>query len=82
VKQKEGLRPVEVLDKGSRIKGYFHRFVYLMAGGYSETKVLIELSNGMLRYYDPFYVQFTDRIEQSKPNLTGKERCDQGKEKI
>lgn len=59
--QIDGLRPVEISYKGEIKKGYFHRFVYMMYGGQSETKVLVELENGKLRYYDPYFVQFTDR---------------------
>lgn len=63
---KDGLRPVEVNYKGDTKKGFFHRFVYMMHGGYSETKALVELDNGMLRYYDPYFVQFTDRKTDRK----------------
>ena len=68
---KDGLRPVEVDYKGNTIKGFFHRFVYMMHGGHSETKVLVELENGKLRYYDPYFVQFTDRkdqVQKTKPD--------------
>lgn len=61
---KSSLRPVQVQDKGEKIDGFFHRFVYIMAGSYSETKVLVELSNGRLRYFDPYLVQFSDRKKQ------------------
>ena len=58
---KNKLRPVEVSDKGKRVKGYFHRFVYKYSSYQSETLVLVELDNGKLRFYDPFFVQFSDR---------------------
>ncbi len=57
----ETLRPVEVLDNGNKKKGYFHRFVYSNFGYYSETRVLVELADGRLRFFDPYFVQFTDR---------------------
>ncbi|MEQ8473884.1 MAG: hypothetical protein RIC35_21990 [Marinoscillum sp.] len=67
---KGGLRPVEINDKGDTKKGFFHRFVYMMHGGQSETKVLIELENGKLRYYDPYFVQFMDRKNEIKKTET------------
>ncbi|MEO9475095.1 MAG: hypothetical protein ABJ004_12410 [Cyclobacteriaceae bacterium] len=67
---KGGLRPVEINDKGDIKKGFFHRFVYMMHGGQSETKVLIELENGKLRYYDPYFVQFMDRKNVIKKTET------------
>lgn len=63
----KGLRPVEVLINGDRKKGYFHRFVYSQSGYYSETRALVELSDGKLRYFDPFFVQFTDRKIENEP---------------
>lgn len=38
-----------------------------MYGNYSETKVLVELDNGKLRYFDPYFVQFSDREQLDKP---------------
>ena len=32
-----------------------------MANHESQTNVLVELEDGKLRYFDPFYVQFSDR---------------------
>ena len=58
---KRVLRPVIISEKGKKLKGYFHRFVYHMANHYSETHVLVELEDGKLRYYDPYFVQFSDR---------------------
>lgn len=63
--KKDDLRPVKINYDGNIQKGYFHRFVYMMHAGSSETKVLVELEDGRLRYFDPFFVQFTDRT--SKP---------------
>lgn len=63
---KDQLRPVVVTEKGRETKGYFHRFVYTMSGVHSETKALIELDNGSLRYFDPFAVRFTDRQNESR----------------
>ncbi|MCR9253572.1 MAG: hypothetical protein NXI20_24365 [bacterium] len=55
------LRPVVVQLNGKKHKGYFHRFVYSQSNFQSETRVLVELENGKLRYVDPYFVQFTDR---------------------
>lgn len=57
----KSLRPVVVRYRGKEFKGYFHRFVYSFSNQHSETQVLIELEDGRLRFYDPFYVRFTDR---------------------
>lgn len=62
--KKEKLRPVIVHEKGEKLKGYFHRFVFQMANYQSDTKALVELEDGRLRYYDPFFVQFADRINR------------------
>lgn len=62
--KKNKLRPVIVHDKGEKRKGFFHRFVFQMANYQSDTKALIELEDGRLRYYDPFFVQFTDRSKE------------------
>lgn len=67
---KDGLRPVQVNYNGNAQKGFFHRFVYMMHGGTSETKVLVELENGKLRYYDPYFVQFMDRKNVIKKTET------------
>lgn len=58
---KNALRPVEVQHNGKKIMGYFHRFVYSSSNYCSVTQALIELEDGRLRYYDPFFVQFIDR---------------------
>jgi hypothetical protein len=60
------LRPVIVTDKGKKQKGFFHRFVFQMSDYYTDTKALIELQDGRLRYYDPFFVQFSDRQKVKK----------------
>ena len=39
--------------------------IYSMSGYYSETKVLVELTDGRLRYFDPYYVRFMDRSEET-----------------
>lgn len=57
------LRPVLVTENGKKTKGFFHRFVYRLANNYSETLVLVELMDGRLRYFDPFFVQFLDRTD-------------------
>lgn len=76
---KNELRPVLVNDKGKNIKGFFHRFVYKLANYHSETHVLVELEDGKLRYFDPFYVQFSDRKNGSdKPNI---DKCEKPKNK-
>ena len=62
---KATLRPVTIRQFGKTMKGYFHRFVYEMANYHSETKVLVELEDGKLRYFDPYFVQFTDRKHNS-----------------
>lgn len=59
--EKNALRPVIVTHKGEKIKGYFHRFIYSFSKHHSETQALIEHTDGRLRYYDPFFVQFSDR---------------------
>lgn len=61
MRNKDNLRPVTVLVNGTKIGGYFHRFVYMLSNFHSETKVLIELEDGRLRYFDPYFVQFSDR---------------------
>ena len=58
---KINLRPVVVTYKGKEIKGFFHRFVFSSLHNYSVTQALVEHSDGRLRYYDPYLVQFTDR---------------------
>lgn len=58
---KNDLRPVVINQNGKILKGYFHRFVYKLANYHSETHVLVELEDGKLRYFDPFFVQFSDR---------------------
>ena len=55
------LRPVIITHKGETLKGFFHRFVYSYSSYHSETQALIELDDGRLRYFDPFFVRFTDR---------------------
>ncbi len=62
--KKYDLRPVIVNIDGKQVKGYFHRFIYSFSTQYSATQALIELADGRLRYYDPFYVQFSDRETQ------------------
>ncbi|MEO9806684.1 MAG: hypothetical protein ABJF04_25715 [Reichenbachiella sp.] len=63
---KDELRPVLIQYKGKSIKGYFHRFVFKQANYHSETHVLVELEDGKLRYFDPYYVQFSDRGEKNE----------------
>jgi len=58
---KHHLRPVVVKLKGKELKGYFHRFVYSSSDYQSITQALIELSDGRLRYFDPYFIQFADR---------------------
>ncbi|MEQ8628183.1 hypothetical protein [Ekhidna sp.] len=58
---KNTLRPVEVQQNGKKIKGYFHRFVYSSSNYCSVTQVLIELEDGRLRFFDPYFVRFADR---------------------
>lgn len=72
---KDGLRPVLISFNGEKMNGYFHRFVYSLHGGNSETKVLVELENGKLRYYDPYFVQFMDReiLKTEKAEIQSKD---------
>ncbi len=72
--QKDGLRPVQITLNGINQKGFFHRFVYMMQGGNSETKVLVELEDGKLRYFDPYFVQFMDRID-ALDSIKKKDNC-------
>ena len=65
--KKEELRPVVVQEKGKKLRGYFHRFVYQMTNYHSDTKVLVELEDGRLRYFDPFFVRFIDRVTKRSP---------------
>ncbi|WP_462251156.1 hypothetical protein [Ekhidna sp.] len=66
---KNALRPVTVTHKGEKIEGFFHRFTYSYSSFHSETQALIEHTDGRLRYYDPYFVQFTDRqVEAKKPS--------------
>ncbi len=58
---KRDLRPVIVSELGIKKKGYFHRFVFQMDDNKTDTKALVELEDGYLRYYDPFFIQFVDR---------------------
>jgi len=62
---KSSLRPVAVNYNGKQEKGYFHRFVYSFSKYHSETQVLIEHEDGRLRFYDPYFVRFLDRISSS-----------------
>ncbi len=55
------LRPVVVCHNGKYLNGFFHRFVYSYSSYHSFTQALIELDDGRLRYFDPFFVRFTDR---------------------
>ncbi|WP_462249683.1 hypothetical protein [Ekhidna sp.] len=57
---KNSLRPVIVNFKGKKFEGYFHRFIYSYSSYQSETQALIELKDGRLRYFDPYFVQFAD----------------------
>lgn len=61
---KTNLRPVVITHKGKKIKGYFHRFVYSYSSYQSQTQALVEHIDGRLRYYDPYFVQFTDRFSE------------------
>ncbi len=63
---KSRLRPVIISNNGKKLRGYFHRFVYQMANYHSETYVLVELEDGRLRYFDPFFVQFSDRTNSKR----------------
>jgi len=63
------LRPVIVTHKGEKINGFFHRFVYSTSNFHSETQALIEHSDGRLRYYDPFFVQFVDRLVEVEDTI-------------
>ena len=58
---KNALRPVEINQNGKKIKGYFHRFVYSSSNYCSVTQALIELEDGRLRFFDPYFVRFSDR---------------------
>lgn len=60
------LRPVIIMHKGEALNGFFHRFVYSYSSYHSETQALIELDDGRLRYFDPYFVRFTDRKEEKK----------------
>jgi len=62
----KNLRPVIVKRRGETQKGYFHRFVYQSHEYYSTTRVLIELDDGSLKYFDPEFVRFTDRKKRSE----------------
>jgi len=63
---KKKLRPVIIREKGKHLKGYFHRYVYQSYDYYSFTRVLVELENGRLKYFDPEFIQFTDRLHGEK----------------
>ncbi|MEP3387212.1 MAG: hypothetical protein ABJO02_03435 [Reichenbachiella sp.] len=76
---KNELRPVLVNDKGKSIKGFFHRFVYKLANYHSETHVLVELEDGRLRYFEPFYVQFSDRKKNS--DKSNNDKCEKPNKK-
>ncbi|WP_422358888.1 hypothetical protein [Reichenbachiella sp.] len=76
---KNELRPVLVNDKGKSIKGFFHRFVYKLANYHSETHVLVELEDGRLRYFEPFYVQFSDRKKNS--DMSNNDKCEKSNNK-
>lgn len=60
------LRPVVIMHKGETLNGFFHRFVYSYSSYHSETQALIELDDGRLRYFDPYFVRFMDRKEDKK----------------
>lgn len=57
----EKLRPVKVNFEGKQVQGHFHRFAYRSSEFQSETQVLVELEDGRLMFFDPFFVRFTDR---------------------
>ena len=61
---KSTLRPVIVTHKGEKLKGYFHKFVYTSSNNQSSTLVLVELDDGRLRYFEPYFVQST--VEKNK----------------
>uniref|UniRef100_UPI00404A9332 hypothetical protein n=1 Tax=Fulvivirga sp. TaxID=1931237 RepID=UPI00404A9332 len=63
---KQKLRPVIVSDRGKKLKGFFHRYIYQSDKYYSTTQVLVELEDGRLKTYEPEYVQFADRKETGK----------------
>lgn len=63
---KNSLRPVVIAYEGKEIKGYFHRFVFSSSQHYCTTQALIELTDGRLRYFDPYFVKFSDRGVKSK----------------
>ncbi len=65
------LRSVEVHYNGKKTNGYFHRFVYSSSNYCSFTQALIELEDGRLRYFDPFFIRFTDRGQNNKPKTKG-----------
>ena len=61
MRTKENLRPVIVNQNGRSCEGYFHRFAFKSSEFESKTQALIELKDGTLRFFDPYYVKFTDR---------------------
>ena len=63
---KNDLRPVIVHKWKEKVKGYFHRYIYSSCNYQTETRALIELEDGRLRYFDPYFVQFTDRKPERK----------------
>ncbi|MEO9871164.1 hypothetical protein [Ekhidna sp.] len=71
---KNHLRPVIIRFKGKEQRGFFHRFVYSSSNYHSVTQALVELTDGRLKYFDPYFIQFTDRqlkeeeLKNSKKN--------------
>lgn len=59
---KNQLRPVIVKFNKKEFRGFFHRFVYSSSNHHSITQALIELADGRLKYFDPHFIQFTDRL--------------------
>jgi len=59
---KNKLRPVIIKGMGKIQKGYFYRFVYQSHDYYSTTRVLVELKDGSLKYFDPEFIKFSDRF--------------------
>ena len=47
-----------------------------MNNHYSRTEVLVELEDGKLRYFDPFFVQFSDRTLASDSSKSSNDTLD------
>lgn len=59
--RRKNLSPVIIKQDGIVIEGILHKFTYFNSPSGGDTKALVELKNGELRYFDAFMIQYVDR---------------------